>query len=265
MTDMTYDGFHAKRWAHFSGDYNPIHFDLLAVAKLNQTALVAHGMRVLADVQNELINHSGIFSATYSSPVKFSAKFEKPVSCGTMYSLRHNDGETKTTFKLIDSSTGITHIRGTISQANYPTINDVIAERVLSKEYQDEVVALWPADIEKNYAVFLSSVMFRELFRTKDLFPADFLNKCTPVHSLSALLSQEHVLQTHYDFYCHSSLFYRGGQKIEDLCLSIARPLITGDADYGWLIQVQVAAKEKQNTLMQMSVTLKVAINSQGK
>ncbi|TCC04894.1 hypothetical protein E0L21_14825 [Kosakonia quasisacchari] len=261
MTDITYDGFHGKRWANFSGDYNPIHFDLLAVAKLNQAALIAHGMRVLADIQNELIYHAGIFSETYSAPIKFSAKFEKPVSCGTKYSLSHNGGEIKTTFKLIDSSTGITHIRGAIFQANYPAFNDVIAERILSKEYQDEAVALWPADIEQNYAVFLSSVMFRELFRAKDWFPADFLNECTPVHSLSALLSQEKVLQTHYDFYCHSSLFYREGQKIEGLCLSIEKPLITGNASYGWLIQVQVTAKEKENTLMQISATLKVAIN----
>lgn len=261
MTDFAYDSFHAKRWASFSGDYNPIHFDLLAVAKLNQTVLIAHGMRVLADVQNELIYHVGIFSPTYSAPIKFSAKFEKPILCGTKYSLSHNGGEPKTIFKLIDSSSGITHIRGAITQANYPAINNVIAERILSKEYQDEVVALWPADIGKNHAVFLSSVMFRELFRTEELFPADFLKQCTPVHSLSALLSQEKVLQTHYDFYCHSSLFNRDGQKIEGLCLSIERPLITGDANYGWLIQVQVAAKENENTLMQISATLKVAIN----
>lgn len=261
MTVITYDEDHAKRWANFSGDYNPIHFDLLAASKLDQTALIAHGMRVLADVQNELIYQTGIFTPTYSTQVKFSAKFEKPVLCGMKYAIRHNGGEIKTTFKLIDSSTGVTHIRGTIAKANYPAINDIIAERTLSKEYQDEVVKLWPADIAQNYAVFLSSVMFRELFRAEDLFSGDFINECISVHSLSALLSQEKVLQTHYDFYCNSSLFYRKGREIEGLCLSIEMPLITGDASYGWLIQVQVAAKENENTIMQISATLKVAIN----
>lgn len=261
MTVITYDEGHAKRWANFSGDYNPIHFDLLAALKLKQTALIAHGMRVLADVQNELISQSDIFTPAHSTQVKFSAKFEKPVLCGMKYALLHTDGGLKATFRLIDSLTGVTHIRGTITKANYPTFDDVIAERTLSKAYQNEVIQLWPADIEQNYAVFLSSVMFRELFNVEDLFSSDFINESIAVHSLSALLAEEKVLQTHYDFYCNSSLFYKDRRGIEGLCLAIEKPLITGDASYGWLIQAQVAAKENENTIMQISATLKVAIN----
>lgn len=259
MTVMTYDEARAKRWANFSGDYNPIHFDLLAALKLKQTTLIAHGMRVLADIQNELISQSDIFTPEISTQVKFSAKFEKPVLCGMKYALLHTDGGLKTTFRLIDSLTGVTHIRGTIAKANYPTFNDVIAERTLSKAYQNEVIQLWPADIEQNYAVFLSSVMFKELFSIKDLIPGDFKNGSISGHSLSTLLSEEKVLQTHYDFYCNSFLFSRISREIEGLCFAIERPLITGDVSYGWLIQAQVAAKEQENTIMQISATLKIS------
>lgn len=261
MKEMIYDYGHGQRWANFSGDYNPIHFDLAAAAELNQEVLVAHGMRVIADMKNHLLFQEEASNHQYGELIRFSAKFEKPVLCGTKYSFIKSTDNTKTTFKLLDSSTGISHIRGSVSQAASPDIDDFISQSIVTQEYQGDASERWPAEIERHYATFLSSVMFRELFRTQNLFPVNLFHKNIPIHSLSALLSQNKVLQTHYDLYCNRFLFSEKERSIEGLNICISKPFITGDANDGWLIQVQVTAKENEDALMQISVTLKVTTN----
>ncbi|ATF90585.1 MaoC like domain [Cedecea neteri] len=256
MKKMIYDCGHGQRWANFSGDYNPIHFDLTAAAELNQAALIAHGMRVIADVKNHLFFQEEKPNHQYDGTIRFSAKFEKPVLCGTQYKLINNADNTKTTFKLVDCSTDISRIRGSVSQATLPEISDLIAEEIVTSDCQNDAAERWPAEIERRFTTFLSSVMFRALFNTPDLF-----HEHMPVHSLSELLSKEKVLQTHYELYCNALLLHRKEQSIEGLSICIGKPFITGDANYGWVIQVQVAAKEDETTLMHISVTLKVTTN----
>ncbi len=261
MKEMIYDCGHGQRWANFSGDYNPIHFELAAAAELNQSVLIAHGMRVIADVKNHLLFQEEISNHQYGELIRFSAKFEKPVLCGAKYSLIKSTDNTKTTFKLLDSSTGISHIRGSVSQAISPDIDGLISQNIVTRQYQDNAIERWPAEIERHYATFLSSVMFRELFRTQDLFPVNLFHKHISVHSLSELLSQKKVLQTHYNLYCNRLLFSEKEQNIEGLSICIGKPFITRNANDGWFIQVQVTAKKNEDALMHISVTLKVTTN----
>lgn len=44
----------AERWAEFSGDYNPIHFDLQQAQHLGQVQLTVHGMRAMLDIKYQL-------------------------------------------------------------------------------------------------------------------------------------------------------------------------------------------------------------------
>ncbi|BEM85519.1 hypothetical protein SME41J_48430 (plasmid) [Serratia marcescens] len=258
MTGLIYDCGHTERWANFTGDYNPVHFDLKA-AELNQPALIAHGMRVLADIQNLLLMQGGYTFLQYPPLIRFSAKFEKPVLCGTRYSLLSQNGDNKTTFKLLDPLTGSVCIRGYAAHAVYPETRGFIASNPLTGQFQDEVLRRWPAEIEKNYATFLSSVMFRALFSTRELFTVNFSHDDFPVRSLPELLFLKKVLQTHYDLYCSPSLMLRKTWRAENLYICVENPFITGDDSYGWIIQVQVVAKENESIQMQTSVTLKIS------
>lgn len=258
MKELIYDQEHGKRWANFSGDYNPIHFDLTAAAELAQKDLIVHGMRVIADVKKHLFFQSKNTKYQQPVPIRLSAKFEKPVLCGIEYSLACNINNKKTSYKLVDSSTGSVCIRGSLYQALPPEIDNIITEKIATQKYLNEVIQHWPAEIEQDYVIFLSLIMFRELFNIPVLFHVNFLHGRPPVHSLAALLAQEKVIQTHYDLYCNTSLLYIKERSIEDMIIRTGTPLITGDNDYGWLIQVQIAVEDHRTTVMQISVTLKI-------
>ena len=49
MNSVQYTLADANRWAEFSGDYNPIHFDL-EQARLRGEGLRVHGMRALLEI-----------------------------------------------------------------------------------------------------------------------------------------------------------------------------------------------------------------------
>jgi hypothetical protein len=42
------------KWSRFSGDYNPIHFDEIAVSRVGRSEPVAHGMLAMLALKDEL-------------------------------------------------------------------------------------------------------------------------------------------------------------------------------------------------------------------
>lgn len=259
MTELMYDSGHAERWACFSGDYNPVHFDLTAAAELNQQGLIAHGMRVIADIKNRLLIQEEYKAHQHSQMIKFSAKFEKPVICGTKYFFYSQLCDKKTVFNLVDHSTDSVRIRGYISQAVPPKSDDFISSRIVTWDSQEKTSFGWPAEIEKNYATFISSLMFRELLKSQVLFTVDFIHEGTHIHSLPDVLLCKKVLQTHYELYCSPALIMRNAWNDEVLSISIEKPFITGNESYGWIVQVKVVAKVNEEVQMHMSVTLKIS------
>ena len=51
MMPLHYGQQDARRWAAFSGDYNPVHFDEAWVKARGGSGLSVHGMRALLDVK----------------------------------------------------------------------------------------------------------------------------------------------------------------------------------------------------------------------
>ncbi|STV87008.1 MaoC like domain [Klebsiella michiganensis] len=59
MTLLHYTLADAQQWAAFSGDENPIHFDLAAARQMGAGQLSVHGMRALLDVKRDA--HSRLY------------------------------------------------------------------------------------------------------------------------------------------------------------------------------------------------------------
>ncbi|MDN6073746.1 MAG: MaoC family dehydratase, partial [Enterobacterales bacterium] len=85
MNSVQYTLADANRWAEFSGDYNPIHFDL-EQARLRGEGLRVHGMRALLDIKQEIARAAlGLDeSAAY---LRCVARLRQPVWCDTPYQL----------------------------------------------------------------------------------------------------------------------------------------------------------------------------------
>ncbi|MBO1916418.1 MaoC family dehydratase [Providencia rettgeri] len=74
MRTLRYTLEDAKQWASFSGDDNPIHFDLEWVKAKGGDQLSVHGMRALLDVKqfaSESLNHPLLVSKRLP-PLSFS-------------------------------------------------------------------------------------------------------------------------------------------------------------------------------------------------
>jgi len=85
MSDFT-TALAADKWATFSGDWNPIHFDLRAARQLGADRLVVHGMLALLKVKQETSSRlAGAHGA--SSCQQFSAYFRLPALQGSMLEL----------------------------------------------------------------------------------------------------------------------------------------------------------------------------------
>lgn len=72
----------AQRWAAFSGDYNPIHFDLQHAQRFGQQALTVHGMRAMLDIKYQL--STGLLPCLPATDfLRFNTRLRQPVLCNT--------------------------------------------------------------------------------------------------------------------------------------------------------------------------------------
>jgi hypothetical protein len=102
MMDLT-SASAAESWALFSGDWNPIHFDINAARSVGADRLVVHGMLALLHVKQSSSSHIWAsanvdgrqqFSAFFRLPAMQDARLElnlKSKGDGLVYSLRADD------------------------------------------------------------------------------------------------------------------------------------------------------------------------------
>ena len=76
----------AERWAAFSGDYNPIHFDAAGAQRLGLTGLCVHGMRAMLDVKSALSDSWEKHPLTPEG-LMFTSRLREPVLCDAPYQL----------------------------------------------------------------------------------------------------------------------------------------------------------------------------------
>lgn len=88
MMPLHYGHQDASRWAAFSGDYNPVHFDEAWVKARGGHALSVHGMRALLDVKRF------ISPPADSAPfLKCTVRLRRPLWRDTAYSLMREASE----------------------------------------------------------------------------------------------------------------------------------------------------------------------------
>lgn len=257
MITLKYNAEDGSKWANFSGDRNPIHFDLAAAQEINQPALVVHGMRVLLDINDHLLPLLEAPAGIQDRVFHLTARFQAPLLCDVDYQLLTQQREKNHTFKIVHPETNKIFIRGYIGHAHFSLAGDYLLSKTIPHELQSEARSQWPNEISANYIQFLSALMFRELFFIPDLLPAYFFCQHSTLNTLANLLSQAVVLQTHHEIYFDSSLLSRKESDMAGISLGFEHPTIINSSD-GWLCQIAVIAKEHGDIIMQISTTIKV-------
>lgn len=87
---LNFDQAAVDAWAAFSGDYNPVHFDLEHAQAAGLGGLIVHGMLALLPVKQALSRSLGATQPSSEPWIKFRAVFRNPIPCGkeSLLSLR---------------------------------------------------------------------------------------------------------------------------------------------------------------------------------
>jgi hypothetical protein len=197
--ELAFDMPAVRKWAHFSGDYNPIHFDLAHARNAGLDALIVHGMLALIPIKQALVTRHAARNREETQWMKFRAAFRMPVAHDSISVLNMRDTDRNTHFRLSENNAGAEYFRGM-----YGPVDDAILEGMKSTHGEhasvlDTAKLLHFADVYPGISepwIALDAVVFSDFMRTK----LDIVEKLAPARfsktSRIAMADTRTVVQT---------------------------------------------------------------------
>lgn len=154
-----------ERWACFSGDYNPIHFDRAQARRVGADALIVHGMLALLSVKSHVATQSLEGPTDWA---RFKALLRTPIPHATTTSLRSWAAVGGLQFRVEeDCAGGREYFRGRYVAIDAPPIHEgeSLARTELSAGQFDQFYRAYGQD-HATWSV-LDCVVFADFMRTK--------------------------------------------------------------------------------------------------
>ncbi|MHC5177714.1 MaoC/PaaZ C-terminal domain-containing protein [Serratia rhizosphaerae] len=257
----------AEQWAAFSGDYNPIHFDLQWARKIGSERLTVHGMRAMLDMKQALSE-----SLRPASPdahfFRFSARLRQPVRCELDYRLDVATTEHQASGRLLDECNDECCFSAKLIPSAAFDITDAPLVQRLERQEVEMLRRRFPGTPEAALLQwsFLDALLFQRIVSSTEILSA--IKERLPTMQAQTLIdvfAQLSVVQTHHDVHFHASLFMPGALGCVESVLhyAILPPLIVGDGDSGLVVQIEVQCWTPQGPLLATAVTLKTASYTQ--
>lgn len=110
-----------EKWAAFSGDYNPIHFEREAAARLGLQEIVVHGMLAMLPLKTSLENVS---AEHYSKGARWSASLLNPVPLDALSqaNVENSGAGGKAAFSLASDGGRTKFIKGAFLPADFAEV-----------------------------------------------------------------------------------------------------------------------------------------------
>jgi len=157
------DMLDVERWAQFSGDRNPIHFDLAHARAAGVDALIVHGMLAMLPMKQALSQAKPPAGWT-----KFRALLRKPVAHGQNVVFDTKPAGAGLAFRLHDASGQVEHFRGTYGRVDDPSSQlqgGVARARPLDGAHLERFRHAYP-DVRERW-IALDAIVFSEFMRTR--------------------------------------------------------------------------------------------------
>lgn len=250
----------AELWAAFSGDYNPIHFDLQWARKLGSERLTVHGMRAMLDMKQALSE-----ALQPASPdvhfFRFSARLRQPVCCDLDYRLDVATTARQASGRLLDARNDECCFSAKLAPAAAFDIADVAHIQRLEQRDVEALGRRFPGEPLLQWS-FLDALLFQRIVSSTVILSA--IKERLPAMQARTLIdvfAQLSVVQTHHDVHFNAGLLSPGVLCfIEDaLSYAILPPLIVGDSDNGLVVRIDVQCWTPHGPLLASAVTLKTA------
>lgn len=268
---LSYNLQDAELWAAFSGDFNPIHFDLNAAGKLGISGLCVHGMRAMLDIKSSM----GARLSTQLPQPKgfiFSSRLRGPVICDTPCELQVEETLRNTQLHvssaLRDLTTGQNCISSKLMAATAPERISAADVYRLSGDELMNLAGKFPdtGNVELQPWSFLDAVLFQQLLNSpaaldsvRQIAPELFCDN--PQMGLGDIFTQVQVVQTHHETHFRSNLI--SPAHLSHLCdafdYAILPTLVMGDKQSGLILCARLHAWRAEQPLINVGITLKTA------
>lgn len=255
----------AERWAAFSGDYNPIHFDAAEAQRLGLTGLCVHGMRAMLDMKSAL-STSREKCGFGAEGLMFTSRLREPVLCDTLYQLPVRETLRDDGVQLSASLRHVQTQQASISSKLIATdalvlppvtqMNTLGAQELATLHAQflavgSPVVPAWS---------FLDAVLFRQLVNApQTLETVHSLLPSVQANSLGDIFTLVQVVQTHHETHFSPRLLTQTeqGQCFGAIHYAIRPTLVMGEKQRGMVLLAGIQAWQDGEPLMSVAVTLK--------
>jgi hypothetical protein len=251
----------AEEWAAFSGDYNPIHFDLQYVRKMGLEQLSVHGMRAMLDMKR-LLSVALLADVSAQDCYVFTSRMRKPVLCQTPYHLQISGSGTSVNGKLLASDTQESCFSSKLAPAQALVLEACAQEHALTVSEVMTLAQQFPGeatDITQTWS-FLDALLFQLLVKSPETLAT--LRRVLPELHATTLIdvfAQIPVVQTHHETHFDGRLFIPNRHFHIEECLhyAIQPMLIMGDKNNGFVLRTVIQARTQQQPLITTAVTLK--------
>jgi len=258
--EFIYDEQDALTWANFSGDFNPIHFDLDKALSMGMSALTVHGMRALLDLKNVL---SESVASQYAGDYHFVARLRQPVKCRTRcrITLGLHSQMAHVSGQLSEVATEQVCFSGRLAPAKLPLTEHAVLNQQISEEQILAWYRLLPGAQQKRALwVFLDALLFQRIVHASDT--VDYLKKVMPglqVSSLADVFQCIPIVQTHHEVHFGSELLTLCGETLPagPLLYGFLPPLILGDSKQGYIIRMAAEGEYGSGRRITTTITLK--------
>ncbi|MGF7482274.1 protein dehydratase [Providencia sp. SP181] len=264
MRALYYTLADAAGWAKFSGDYNPIHFDLKWVQSAGGEQLSVHGMRALLDAKqfaSERFLHGSqdAQQRTKSAFVKCAVRLRSPLWNDKSYDL------------VARNKAGSVAILSTEEQQNCLTCQlspvDGLNTNVLdwgahiSSEEMAKLQLSFPLYPTEMYEwQFIDAILFQYLIHDNSLLKQKDISKwLSEGATLKDIFSRYPIVQTHQEVIFDRDLLKKWSpiKEPKPMQIHILPALVMGDLDGGLLININIIGRY-DNKLISNLITLKV-------
>lgn len=170
MISFSFD--EVRRWAEFSGDFNPIHFDPRSARAAGLDDLVVHGMLALLPIKSELARLAAADGAAGGRWMRFHALFRSPVPHAVGSDLHIKPGRRGGfDFRLMSAGGQAERFRGSYVPCDDPfgelpsAAGWLSAPRALSRDDASRFLEAYP-DIREGW-LLLDAVVFSDFMKTR--------------------------------------------------------------------------------------------------
>ncbi len=274
MKKLRYQNQQVYKWADFSNDLNPIHFDNEYAKKMNMVATPIHGMLAMLDIKSALFEH---FKEKPNNGLRYRCALRSHLFQEEDYSLDLDNKQQKIKYTLSELGSQAARLSGYMGEINYDLKEITQSPIWRTIEFQanalDDLIPKFNAclDGKQPLWIFIDGLLFREILVNDDLF-LSFIKK-TNTHktydSVTDLMTKMSVVQTHHNCLISKSvqqdyllpLFF--SQRDYSIDCVIRQPTIDGNDTDGFVVDVDVDAFCNDSFLLRTSVSLKIFNNEE--